>query len=344
MPASNPLHWLEAPDPETIGNNPLEFLRGLPGPTAIWLPGKNSNKTRAICTLLHGNEPSGSRAIFHFLKRRQQPCVNALMILSSVHSALTEPLFSYRMLPNQRDLNRCFRPPYEDEQGIMAQQILKTIEQHQPEALLDIHNTSGSGPAFGVSICDDKNHRALVSLFTDEMIVTDLRLGALMEISEHSEPTVTIECGGSNDPASDIIAREGLYRFLCSEQVLDNDTPRSVTTYRNPLRLEIEPSARLCYSDSQDIVADLIMPLDSEGLNYGMVTPEIPIARLGPGGYSLLRARGPEGLEPIDRYFIERNARLYPRRPTKLFMVTTRKDIAQSDCLFYFMGLQPEVA
>ncbi|WP_426414630.1 hypothetical protein [Aestuariirhabdus sp. LZHN29] len=340
MRAKDTLHWIPADSGLRLGDSPLEFIRQLPGPGAIWLEGEERDRTRALCTLLHGNEPSGASAIWHFLRRGLKPHTNALFIIASVQAALTAPVFSHRMLPEHRDLNRCFRPPFDDSRGQLAQQILQVISRHQPEALLDIHNTSGSGPAFGVSINGDERHRALASLFTNDLIVTDLRLGALMELSDDLQPTVTIECGGSQDPASDLVAREGLYRFLCSDSVLHSGAADSVTCYHNPLRLELAEGTRLRYSTAPDADADadLVMRSDAEALNYGTTSAQEPIAALGPQGLSKLRVMGPAGALPVEHYFEARNGLLYSRQPMRLFMVTTRLEIALSDCLFYFMG------
>ncbi|RRJ83440.1 succinylglutamate desuccinylase/aspartoacylase domain-containing protein [Aestuariirhabdus litorea] len=338
MDTRESLHWIRDRSSLDLGASPLEFVRKLPGPCALWLEGKDVNRTRALCTLLHGNEPSGCNAIWQFLKGGETPHTNALLIIASVRAAMTEPRFSYRMLPGQRDLNRCFRPPFDDSRGELALQILETISRHRPEALLDIHNTSGSGPAFGVSINGDQRHRALTSLFTNDLIVTDLRLGALMELSDDQQPTVTIECGGSRDPAADLVAGEGIYRFLCSEQVLESSAANSVTCYRNPLRLELAEGTRLCYSDAPDAPGDLVLSLRAEALNYGTLSPQEPIARLGPEGFSKLRVTGPSGTQPLEAHFEVRDGQLYSRAPTRLFMLTMRPEIALSDCLFYFMG------
>ncbi|MCL6415344.1 succinylglutamate desuccinylase/aspartoacylase family protein [Aestuariirhabdus sp. Z084] len=332
------LHRIEGLSSLTLEENPLGFLRQLPGPCAIWLEGEDPSRTRAVCTLLHGNEPSGCDAIWHFIKRGQQPKTNCLLVIASVQAALTPPLYSHRMLPQHRDLNRCFRPPFDDSRGNLAQQILAVIEDYQPEALLDIHNTSGSGPAFGVCVNGDMRHRALASLFTHDLIVTDLRLGALMELGEDRQPTVTIECGGSGDPAANLVAREGIFRFLCSDQVLSSTAASSVTTYPNPLRLELAEDTCLRYSDDPKTTGDLILATDAEALNYGTASAQEPIARLGPKGFDKLRINGPEGEMPVSRYFEARNGKLYTRGPTRLFMVTTREEIALSDCLFYFMS------
>jgi hypothetical protein len=62
----------------------------------------------------------------------------------------------------------------------LAEEILEILYMHQPEAVVDLHNKSGSGPSFGVCTFMDRRHDALVSLFTRRMIVSNLRLGALM--------------------------------------------------------------------------------------------------------------------------------------------------------------------
>jgi predicted deacylase len=160
-------------------------------------------------------------ALFRWLKSGQRPAVNTVCIVASVTAAATAPRFSHRMLPGVRDLNRCFRPPFADEQGKLAEEILEILRMHHPEAVIDMHNTSGSGPAFGVCTHMDRQHDALVSIFTKRLIVSNLGLGALMDISEHSYPTVTIEVGGHQDEEAHELAYEGLCRYFTGTTVLD---------------------------------------------------------------------------------------------------------------------------
>ena len=184
--------FIRNPPAADMGSNVEAFLEDLGGPTCFFLEGEDSTRTRALVTLLHGNEPSGAIALFRWLQSCQRPAVNVVCIVASVAAALEPPLFSHRMLPRARDLNRCFRPPFDDAQGALAEEILEILHMHHPEAVVDMHNTSGSGPSFGVCTHMDRQHDALVSLFTQRLIVSDLGLGALMEISEHSYPTVTV--------------------------------------------------------------------------------------------------------------------------------------------------------
>lgn len=342
IPESALLNVVKDPGPDQLGQDVWAFLRGLGGPSAIWVSGQDASRTRVVCTLLHGNEPSGTHALYRFLRSGKKPLTNAVFILASVKAALTPPVFSHRMLPGKRDLNRCFRPPFEDEEGLIAEAILDLIQTLSPECLIDVHNTSGSGPAFGVSIQDDPDHRALTSLFTNDLIVTDLRLGALMELSERAVPTVTIECGGASDHPSQIIAEEGLHRYLMAEQVLAvPDLEYMVNIYHNPIRLETRGDAPVAYAEEPDPEAVITLSPQSEKFNYGTLTREECIGSLGQAGLSALTAKDHKGNERLEEYFEAHDGGLYPRHPIKVFMVTTNATIARKDCLFYFIGCNP---
>lgn len=337
--SSNKLNILENPKPADIGNNPEAFLSWLGKPTAIKVSGKDSSRVRCACTLLHGNEPSGTQAVFQYLKSGEVPAVDAWFIIASVDAALKTPAFSNRMLEKNRDLNRCFKAPFDDKQGQLAKSILDFIHEINPECLVDLHNTSGSGPAFGVSIKDDEDHAAITSLFTNDLIVTDLRLGALMELSESDVTTVTIECGGVNDYAASIIAQEGLHRYLSAENVLAQEgIEYRVNTFHNPIRLETREDGNVAYQDEVDLNAVITLPVQAEKFNYGTLTPEEPIGYLGKEGLSKLTAKDQKGIEHINVFFEERSGQLFAKHPMKIFMATTSPFIARTDCLFYFIG------
>jgi hypothetical protein len=262
-----------------------------------------------------------------------------LFIIGSVQAALTEPVFTHRMLSGKRDLNRCFKPPFNDEQGKIADEILKVIHSVKPEALIDLHNTSGSGPAFGVAIKEDADHLALTSLFTNDLIVTDLRLGAIMEISESDVPTVTIECGGSNDTSAKFVAQEGMLRYLGNDNIrAEEGLQYRVNIFKNPIRLELKLGGIAAYSNEKQNGADITLAENAERLNYGMVPHEESLAFIGDKGLAVLSAKDHTGKERLSEFFEVNDGQLFSKHPIKLFMVTTNSEIAASDCLFYFIG------
>ena len=316
--------------------SPEDFLQQLAGPTIITQTGTDSSRWRAMVTLLHGNEPSGVKALLRWLQSGKQPAVNAVFIIASVVAAITPPGFYYRMLPGHRDLNRCFRPPFNDREGQLALDILDALREYNPEALIDVHNTSGSGPSFGVAVSDDKLHDALITPFAPRLIITDLRLGALMEISESDLPTVTVECGGSQDPESDEIAWDGLCQYLSNDNVLQaSNADFALEKLNNPVRLELCSGSKLAYANEPVDGVDLTLRPDIEHFNFGTVDTGTTLGWLGDAGLSCLTARDTTGHEQLNTLYCCEGNELRVAMPLKLFMITSNPDIATSDCLWY---------
>jgi len=318
-----------------IGDNVEQFLESLGGPACIFLDGEDSTRTRAFVTLLHGNEPSGVIALFRWLKSAQRPAVNIVCIVASVPAAWEKPLFSHRMLPDSRDLNRCFRPPFEDMAGELAEEILEILKMHHPEAVIDMHNTSGSGPSFGVCTHMDRQHDALVSIFTQRLIVSNLGLGALMDISEHSYPTVTVEVGGRLDEEAHKLAYEGMNRYFHAETVLAQDeTDWGLELLHDPIRLEINDGVRLAYGEEAGDDDITLMP-DIEHYNFGTVSRDTQLGWAHGDERKLFAAMDAGGRCAVSRLIRIEDGKLFPAQPLKLFMITTNAAIAQSDCLLY---------
>lgn len=333
---SNVLDYLNNPSPQTLGRSPLEWLDQLQKPTVVRVAGRDRSRTRAMATLLHGNEPSGLFALHRWLLEQRTPEVNMLFLLGGIYPAKIPPPLSMRQLPEGRDLNRCFKEPFEGDEGAIAEAMLAELRNANPECLLDVHNTSGTGPAFAVSITNDAAHQALTSLFTDRLIMTDLRLGALMEYSEQEVPTVTIECGGFQDDHAHQLAYEGLVRYSSRPDVLSLEKAEwDVTVLRNPIRVELAPEAIIEYRLEPSGQADVTFPPDIEHRNFGIVSPDDPLGWVGEKGLSILTAISHNRTENMEQVLQVRDGQIYPAQAIRAFMITTNPVIAKSDCLFY---------
>jgi len=336
MSKSNVLDYLNNPSPRTLGRSPLEWLDQLHKPTVVRVAGRDPSRTRAMATLLHGNEPSGLFALHRWLLEQHTPEVNMLFLLGGVYPAKISPRFSLRQRPEGRDLNRCFKEPFEGEEGAIAEAMLAELHNANPECLLDVHNTSGTGPAFAVTITNDAAHQALTSLYTERLIMTDLRLGALMEYSEQEVPTVTIECGGAQDEHAHQLAYEGLVRYASRPDVLSLEKADwDVAVLRNPIRVELAPDATIEYRLEPTGRADITLPPDIEHRNFGVVSPGEPLGWIGEKGLSILTAIGHNRSENMEQVLRVKDGQLYPAQAIKTFMITTNPVIAKSDCLFY---------
>jgi len=336
MSHSNVLDYLDNPSPRTLGRSPLEWLDRMDKPTIVRVAGRDRSRTRAMATLLHGNEPSGLFALHRWLLEQHTPEVNMLFLLGGVYPAKIPPRLSMRQLPGGRDLNRCFKEPFEGQEGRIAEAILAELHNAEPECLLDVHNTSGTGPAFAVTITNDAAHQALASLFTERLIMTDLRLGALMEYSEQEVPTVTIECGGSQDEHAHQLAYEGLVRYTSGGDVLSLEKAEwDVVVLRNPIRVELAPQATIEYRLQPSGRADITLPPDIEHRNFGTVSPDEPLGWVGERGLGVLTAIGHNRSENVEKVLRVKDGQIYPAQAIKTFMITTNPLIAKSDCLFY---------
>ncbi len=328
--------FVRDPDPKDLGYNIEEFLHWMDGPTCLHLTGEDTTRTRALVTLLHGNEPSGTIALYRWLKSGRRPATNVVCVVASVGAALEAPVFSHRMLPRARDLNRCFRPPFNDAQGALAEEILEILRLHKPEAVVDMHNTSGSGPAFGVCTHMDRQHDALVSLFTQRLIVSDLGLGALMEISEEACPTVTVEVGGRLDDEAHELAFEGMCRYFEASAVLcPGDTDWGLELLRDPIRLELNDNVTLTYADAPCDNYDITLKSDIEHHNFGGVQADTQLGWARGDETRLFTALDAGGRCAVSKLVRIENGKMYPAQPLKLFMITNNAAIAHSDCLFY---------
>lgn len=334
----SPFYYLEDPRPESLPATLEEFISGVGKPICIYQSGQDSSRTRAVVTLLHGNEPSGSRAFYRWLLSGEKPKVNVVTVIASVEAALVEPIYGNRVYPGKRDLNRCFGDKVvTDDRSAMARAIISLLQHYQPEAVIDIHNTSGTGPAFGVSITRDKDHEALTSLFTDRLITTDLRLGALMEISEYVCPTVTIECGGREDDSADRIAFEGLQRYLTLDSVFTlAEADWGLELLNNPVRVELQTEAFLTYAEQPSDKVDLTLRPDVEHFNFGVIEPNTPLGWTKEKSLAgVLRAINSVDHDVLDQLLYLDGLQLKVKQPLKLFMITSNPDIAKMDCLFY---------
>ena len=330
-----PIPRWEAPTRNDVGPTVEEFLRKLGGPTFLWLPGLDPSRTRALSTLLHGNEPSGIRALHRLIREGHQPQVNLLCFVGAVDAALTNPLFSHRCAPNQKDLNRCFRPPFEGPGGATAQAMLEELDRAQPETLIDIHNTSGRSPAYGVTTQNGPIQETVTGIFCDHLIVTDLRLGTLMEATEKAWPTITIEAGGANDPQADELAFRGLTQYASTENIAHLASPISVV--HHPIRVELQKGASVAYAPAPVAGVDLTLPPDADLWNFGILSPKQRLGWIGPQNLDTLWAKNAMNQNLTSQIFLVENGELQLAQASRLMMVTTNTDIAEGDCLFYIL-------
>ncbi|EWH11917.1 hypothetical protein DS2_01998 [Catenovulum agarivorans DS-2] len=317
-----------------LPDDPTDWLLSLHGPTVIDMQGLINTRTRVVSVLVHGNEPSGFIALHRFLLSKVIPMTNVRFIISSVEAAQQSPVFSNRYFDDKHDLNRCFNLDNSDALvNQRAGSILQAINEVKPEAVIDMHNTSGASPSFCVATRIDMQVQALASFFCQTMIYTRLNLGALME-QNFNCPIVTVECGGAQDQQAHEVAYQGVHEFLMADNLFAGHHYMLVDIVEHPLRLEIDPKTNLSFADKSDPSADITLVSDIEQHNMGVTRADCLIGWSNIG-CTPFTVRNEAGDVQSDSIIYCKDGQLFTRQKLRIFMATTNHRIALNDCLFY---------
>ncbi len=337
----NDIEYLKDPDELTLKADYQQFLLSLDVPTVIDITGEDPHKCRVFVTLLHGNEPSGLIAIHRWLTTsylEAKPETNLRFIICSIEAATANPLFSHRYIDGELDLNRCFGSKLDYGYYQRANLIEQAIRDVNPEAVIDLHNTSGSGPAFAVSSILSTKGLTLTSFFCDSIILSSIKLGALME-QNFDCPVITVECGGANDEQAHEVAFKGI-DDLSKCRSLDNfHQVKPVDIVYKPLRLKLKPHKSLSYSCHNEGYYGVTLISKIEQFNYGSAKQGQLLGWLDEHGLDNLQLINDVDENVIDEYFTVRDNQLVCKTNMRIFMATADKNIAVNDCLFYVVNL-----
>lgn len=328
---------IEDPTPDFGHLSALEWLQKYQQPICIYLNGEDTSQTRAVSTLLHGNEPSGFSAIIHWLNKGQKPAVNIVCFISAIEAALREPPFTHRTTESNIDLNRVFQQPFDSMEGEIANDMLNILDQVRPQCLVDIHNTSGLSPAYAVVTEPSQTSKQIACLFVNECIVFNIQLGTLVETVADDYPSIVIECGGAGDPDSYLRAEQGIEQYFMVPDLSLLST-HNLVVRKDPIRVELKQNCTLCYGESLGANCDIVLPLDADKFNSEILRQNQALAWVKSHRLDdiLDFVNLPSDLD-IKQYFYIDDNRLFARQDLRLYMVTTNVEIAKSDCLFYLI-------
>jgi hypothetical protein len=330
---------VEARGPASVPDRLEDFLGALRGPTLFHVAGEDRSRTRVVAGSLHGNEPSGMRAIHRALREGIRPRTDVLYYIGGVEAAREEPRFSFRFLPGRRDPNRCFRPPWIGIDGRIARDVLRLIEERSGllELAVDLHNNTGRNPAYAIVPTLEGPHLALSVLFTTRVIHSRLSQGTFDEAVGRWCPSVTIECGQTHDPAADATAWQGLLRLLNLDRLEPLVVhPESLEIFVAPIRVEIAPGLSIAFGDRPHSSAEVTIDGDVDRHNFETLEAGTRIGFVRPGTRWPLRALDEAGAERSHELFaVDVDGALVTRQAIVPIMMTTNPVIAVSDCLFY---------
>ncbi len=326
-------------DPHALPDDTIAFLRLLGGPTLLHLEGRDASRTRVVTTLLHGNEPSGLRAVLRHLRAGTRPETNVLFFVGAVATALEPPGFAWRALPGEVDANRCWLATAHGPAAAVAAEVLERIFDVSPECLVDLHNNTGHNPAYGVAFSLGHAEKSLVSLFADRVVHTPLHLGTIVEATVPHFPSVTIECGRAGDPEADAIARSGLERFVGWESI-DFERPiQPLAVYEDPIRVLVREGSDVVFAGDADANVPLTISGTIDRHNFETLAAGTQIGWVAEDSDWPLEARDARGRECSRDLFSNDGGVLRTTQERIPIMMTTNPEIALADCLFYSVRL-----
>jgi hypothetical protein len=259
--------------------------------------------------------------------------VDVACFIGAVAAARASRPFTHRMLPGQRDLNRCFRAPFDGECGAVAREVLGYLEGARLEAVVDLHNNTGHNPAYAITTHATAAHFALASVFVTRVIHSALRLGSLMEAFAPDLPVVTVECGRAGSAAADAFARDRLAHFV--ELPALPTTAPSMHVLVDPVRVTLRRGSRVAFGQEPRSGFALTLRDDIDRHNFRRLEAGTHIGWLAGEAQLPLEARGSDGRDTAPALFEARGDALVTARPLLPVMMTTDPEVAEADCLFY---------
>ena len=176
-----------------------------------------------------------------------------------------------------------------------------------------------------------------MAFFGSRFVASDLALGALVEATAASFPSVTIECGRAGDPAADRLALAGLRALLETDELASHET-LDIQLFGDPVRVRLRDGARLRFGAGPVDSVELTLDLEVDRHNFEQLEAGHALGWVGAAAGLPVEARDAAGRDRSGELFEVRESRLRTRRPLVPIMMTTDPTIASQDCLFYVVS------
>jgi len=333
--------------PAGLLDTPADKLKERLGkPALIHLTGRQSPGL-FVAVLMHGNETTGWQAMCELLKQYQpgggekQLPRDLSLLIGNVDAAAA----NVRRLTGQPDYNRVWPGSEEAEtaEHQMMKQIVEILRQKGLFASVDIHNNTGLNPHYACINVIDHRFLHLATLFSRTTVYFTSPRGVLSQALAELCPSVTLECGKSDQAHGTNHAMEYIDACLHLSQHPEHPVAEhDIDLFHTVARVTIPPSVHFGF-DTPD--ADLNLSSDIETFNFQEL----------PAGTSLgvvkdlispVSVTNEDGEEHYSHFFNIEHGELRLRKPIMPSMLTTNTEVIRQDCLCYLMeryhiGKQP---
>jgi succinylglutamate desuccinylase len=326
--------------PEGFLDTPTESLRSvLKGPAMLHLKG-DKEPPLFLATLLHGNEPTGVRAVQKYLKKylrngKLKGLPRSLILFVGNVQSAEENL---RQLPGQQDYNRIWNGGGSPEHE-MARSIYEYAKSQDVFCCVDIHNTSGKNPHYS---CVNRLEAASINLariFSSTLIYFTEPHEVLSLAFSKFCPSITIEAGKPDDPMSEPHVLAFLEELFGLSSLSTTFNGNDVKVFHSMVRIKVPDESRIGFRN-QCPDTDFCFPETLDSLNFNEIPANTLLGwRNNPDLNLLVLDEHNRNVEKDYIEYIGKEIRL--RRSVIPSMISTDQNIVHQDCLGYLMEPYP---
>jgi len=300
-------------------------------------------RARLLACLMHGNEPSGYRAVLDVLRRGERFAFDLWVLIGNVRAATQEGWYANRYLDDQEDFNRVWdRGPATTRMRRCAATILEELRAADLEAAIDLHNNSGQNPYYAIVPRSTPAAFRLAALCADTVLEWKLDAHTLMEALSDRCPSVAVECGQGHLADGAVFAGSVVHRFLNEEgfavpSAQAGPGPRHILETRE--RVTVRDEVTFAFGGTLGDETDLVVAAGLDMFNFGTLVPGHVIGQVDPGAAMPLCATDMAGRDVTARLFdVTPDGILVVAEEMTPIMMTTTVVQARRDCLFYTAG------
>ncbi len=328
---------------ELTSGNAESFLQHLDGPTAFVLDG-GLEKTRLVSCLVHGNEPSGLKAVARAFKGNPYSHhANMIYFVGNVRAAKAglQP-FSHRLLDNMglsgpaRDMNRIWAGHVPGGAQALVDSLLGVVHQFSMEACLDLHNTSGANPHFAVTLPDCIGSELIAGQLAPRVMKLSLESGLIGAMNMYC-PSLVLECGKMGMKSADQIALRSLTHFLNDSLSLES---RDITRYQVSAEVYIKKGLTMDFLGDTLEENHLSLSPQLEDLNFSALGQAVRIGRIDGDGSNGLPFVLSDHQAARQYFDWDDYGYIWLRPGYTLAMATLHQDNIRNSCLFYVLESQ----
>lgn len=288
-----------------------------------------------VSVLLHGNEHTGWRAAQEIIRRhRGKPLPRSLLLfVGNIEAART----NVRTLPHQTDYNRVWPgTPYGTaSEAVLTRSVFDIVKQHAPFASIDVHNNTGNNPHYACVTRLTPHFLHLARLFGRTVIYIEKPEGIQSAALSMICPSVTLECGRSDDTAGDEHVVEFIHSALGLSQWPSHPIPEAdVDLMRTYAIMKVPQSVGFSFDGSD---ADLRFRSDIDHLNFSELGVGTSFGFLGGRKDQRIHVLPGGDFEEVDEYFDYSGGEIRLARSAIPAMLTRDPDAVRLDSLGYLM-------